>query len=137
MSCLRSLALAAALACAACGPSGTPEDELRMLQQRFKELGRAGPGALAPEQVRIKRRVDAVRAQLRAAAAEGEALSRSVDAEFHPYWGSLLKDGAEVSSFGFQVETYADVYTRRVSCFYAYSPQQAFRSPHDLMPHEL
>ncbi len=29
--CLRSLSLIAVLACAACGPSGTPEDELRAL----------------------------------------------------------------------------------------------------------
>jgi hypothetical protein len=26
---------------------------------------------------------------------------------------------------------------RRVSCLKAYSPQQYFRSPYDLMPHEL
>ena len=38
MSCLRSLALAAALACAACGPSGTPEDELRMLVAEVETL---------------------------------------------------------------------------------------------------
>ena len=43
----------------------------------------------------------------------------------------------EMSGFGLQVSLYADVYARRVSCLGAYSPQQFFRSPHDLMPHEL
>ena len=52
-------------------------------------------------------------------------------------WGSLLKQDSELSSFGQQVEAYADVYMRRVSCLRHYSPMQFFRSPHDLMPHEL
>jgi hypothetical protein len=60
-----------------------------------------------------------------------------VDRSFHPYWGSLLKQDSELSSFGQQVDAYADVYMRRVSCLRHYSPMQFFRSPHDLMPHEL
>jgi hypothetical protein len=60
-----------------------------------------------------------------------------VDRAFHPYWGSLLKEENEMSGFGLQVSTYADIYTRKVSNLLAYSPQQYFRSPHDLMPHEL
>jgi hypothetical protein len=35
------------------------------------------------------------------------------------------------------VDTYADVYMSRVSCLRHYSPMQFFRSPYDLMPHEL
>jgi hypothetical protein len=42
-----------------------------------------------------------------------------------------------MSSFGLQVDLYADIYMRRVSCLRSYSPQQFFRSPYDLMPHEL
>ena len=38
MSCLRSLALVAALACASCGPSGTPEDEIRALVEEAETL---------------------------------------------------------------------------------------------------
>ena len=60
-----------------------------------------------------------------------------IDRRFHPYWGSLLKEAAEKSSFGDQVEEYACLYTSRVSNFLAYSPLQYFRSPRDLMPHEL
>jgi hypothetical protein len=64
-------------------------------------------------------------------------LGDRIDKRFHPYWGSLLKEEAEKSSFGDQVEEYACLYTSRVSNFLAYSPLQYFRSPRDLMPHEL
>jgi hypothetical protein len=64
-------------------------------------------------------------------------LHERVERTVHPYWGSLLKEENEMSGFGLQVSLYADVYARRVSCLGAYSPQQFFRSPHDLMPHEL
>ena len=62
---------------------------------------------------------------------------RPIDSRFHPYWGSLLKEASEKSSFGDQVEEYACLYTSRVSNFLSYSPLQYFRSPRDLMPHEL
>ena len=65
------------------------------------------------------------------------ALEKRTDQRFHPYWGSLLKEGAEQSSFGAQVEEYACVYTSRVSNFLSYSPQQYFRSPRDVMAHEI
>jgi hypothetical protein len=42
-----------------------------------------------------------------------------------------------MSSFGLQVDLYADIYMRRVSSLNSYSPQQSFHSPRDLMPHEL
>ena len=64
-------------------------------------------------------------------------MAERISQRFHPYWGSLLKELSEVSSFGLQVDLYADVYTHRVSCLRHHSPQQYFRSPYDLMPHEL
>jgi 5'-nucleotidase len=76
-------------------------------------------------------------AALRALAAEYRALEKSIDARFHPYWGSLFKQDVELSSFGDQVEEYACLYTARVSNLLHYSPLQFFRSPRDLMPHEL
>ena len=114
------------------------EDELRFYQARFKELSRApaGNGAEA-ERIRAKRAVERVRAQLRSSVAELGVRAERVSARFHPYFGSLLKEQNEMSSFGLQVELYADIYMRRVSCLKSYSPQQYFRSPYDLMPHEL
>jgi 5'-nucleotidase len=122
------------------------EDELRFYQMRYKELSRriehAVPGEVAlveaeAERLRTKRAIDRVRARLRHAEAEIQAIDRRVDQRFHPYWGSLLKEENEQSSFGAQVEEYACLYTSRVSDFLFYSPQQFYRSPRDEMAHEL
>jgi len=134
------------------------EDELRFYQMRYKEqsrliehAGHASPGASEPpgpsktnglseaeaERARMKRAIDRVRARLRHAEAELQAIERRVDQRFHPYWGSLLKEENEQSSFGAQVEEYACLYTSRVSDFLLYSPQQFYRSPRDEMAHEL
>ena len=74
---------------------------------------------------------------MRAVETETTKLEAVVDRRFHPYWGSLMKESNEMSSFGDQVEAYACVYTSRVSNFLNYSPLQHFRSPRDLMPHEM
>jgi 5'-nucleotidase len=115
------------------------EDELRYYQNRFKELSKNQPAEpfFESERARIKRALERIRAELRANVSEHEVLAERVSRRFHPYFGSLLKEQNEMSSFGLQVDLYADVYMRRVSCLKAYSPQQFFRSPYDLMPHEL
>jgi HAD superfamily 5'-nucleotidase-like hydrolase len=126
------------------------EDELRFYQTRFKELSRrmdhaqAGNGQKTngyadaeSERLRIKRAIDRVRGRLRHLEAELSAIERRIDQRFHPYWGSLLKEENDQSSFGAQVEEYACLYTSRVSDFLLYSPQQYFRSPRDEMAHEL
>ncbi|HVU02276.1 MAG TPA: HAD-IG family 5'-nucleotidase [Polyangiaceae bacterium] len=113
------------------------EDELRHYQARFKELEKGGALEGAEERKRAKRRIERIRGELRHIKTEYNRLRENVDRSFHPYWGSLLKQDAELSSFGQQVDTYADVYMRRVSCLRHYSPMQFFRSPYDLMPHEL
>jgi 5'-nucleotidase len=114
------------------------EDELRFYQARFKELSR---GAASPsadtDRLRTKRALERVRSELRSNLAETDVRGERISSQFHPYWGSLLKEQNEMSSFGLQVDLYADIYMRRVSCLRAYSPQQYFRSPYDLMPHEL
>jgi HAD superfamily 5'-nucleotidase-like hydrolase len=127
------------------------EDELRFYQTRYKELSRRiehahskanGGNGLSvadaeAERARIKRAIDRVRGRLRGVDAELQAIERRVDQRFHPFWGSLLKEENEESSFGSQVEEYACLYTSRVSNFLLYSPQQYFRSPRDEMAHEL
>ncbi len=97
----------------------------------------ATKGELEAERGRVKRAVERVRGRLRQVESELSAIERRVDARFHPFWGALLKEGHEQSSFGAQVEEYACLYTSRVSNFLAYSPQQFFRSPRDVMAHEL
>jgi hypothetical protein len=120
------------------------EEDLRHYQVRIKELSRlieGRPGSSSPEleaeRLRIKRAVEKIRGLLREVESESRSLDASVDFRFHRYWGSLLKEGHEQSSFGKQVDDYACVYTSRVSNFLLYSPQQYFRSPRDVMAHEL
>ncbi|MDB4946472.1 MAG: superfamily [Labilithrix sp.] len=125
------------------------EDDLRYYQARIKEISRHiehATGAKAngtpttdldAERMRFKRAVERIRGKLRQIDAEITSMERRIDLRFHPYWGSLLKEGAEQSSFGKQVDEYACLYTSRVSNFLAYSPQQTFRSPRDVMAHEI
>jgi len=123
------------------------EDQLRYHQQRFKDVtrrmedaGEKGGNGSSPfeaERSRIKRAVERIRGHLRAVDAEASRIEREIARRFHPYWGSLLKEASETSSFGDQVEEYACIYTSRVSNLLAYSPLQYFRSPRDQMPHEL
>ncbi|HEY2512038.1 MAG TPA: 5'-nucleotidase domain-containing protein, partial [Polyangiaceae bacterium] len=124
------------------------EDDLRYLQGRFKDLARQidhlreKPNGvplpdLEAERGRAKRALERVRGKLRNLEAELGTIERRIDQRFHPYWGSLLKEANEQSSFGAQVEEYACLYTSRVSNFLSYSPQQYFRSPRDVMAHEI
>ena len=124
------------------------EDELRYIQNRLKELARriehahAKPNGVQVVEVeaergRVKRAIDRIRGRLRQVDGELNTIERRIDRRFHPFWGSLLKEANEQSSFGAQVEEYACLYTARVSNFLSYSPQQFFRSPRDEMAHEL
>ena len=124
------------------------EDDLRFYQARFKDLSRHIDHAkekpngvslpdLEAERGRVKRALERVRGRLRALDAEISLIERRIDQRFHPFWGSLLKEGNEQSSFGAQVEEYACLYTSRVSNLLAYSPQQFYRSPRDVMAHEI
>lgn len=116
------------------------EDEYRYLQTRQRALQRAAKAGHEVEQAAqasLSRAMDGIRVALRALDPEYRALERQIDRVFHPYWGSLFKQGVELSSFGDQVEAYACLYTARVSNLLPYSSLQHFRSPRDLMPHEL
>ncbi len=73
---------------------------------------------------------------LREIVARRISLSEKVAQHYNPYWGSVFKEGPEVSRFGEQVENFACVYTSRVSNFLYYSPSQYFRAPRHWMSHE-
>ena len=117
-------------------------DELRALRQALRH-GRLAP--LSPpiseaeahaRALRFTRRMERTKAQLRAIESESAELEQSIESEFHPFWGPLLKAGAEPSSFGHQVKTYACLYTMRVSNFLGYSSLHYFRPPRERLPHE-
>lgn len=127
---------------------GELEDELRAHQTLYKEHTRrleatkttrddALVQAIEVNRQRVKRAVERVRGLMRHVDAESREIDERVDRRFHRYWGPLLKEGTELSSYGDQVQDYACVYTAKVSNLLYYSPIQYFRSPRDLMPHEM
>jgi 5'-nucleotidase len=120
------------------------EDELRYYQGRYRALTRRGArddadggAARAAAAEESRRTVDGLKAALRTLEVQARDTSRRTQEIFHPYWGSLFKQGVELSSFGDQVEHYACLYTSRVTNLANYSPMHMFRSPRDLMPHEM
>lgn len=60
---------------------------------------------------------------------------QEIDRSFHPQWGALFHDGAEISHFGGQVQTYADLYSSRVSNLARYPENKYFHAPWQLMAH--
>ncbi|MCA9582189.1 MAG: HAD-IG family 5'-nucleotidase, partial [Myxococcales bacterium] len=121
--------------------------ELQAQQSHLKEItkkvdaykleGKRIPTDLDGDRVVTRKNVERLRTQVKILEEEINALEDRIDEAFHPFWGSLLKAGPEKSSFGNQVETYACLYTDRVSNFFEYSPHHYFRSPRDRMPHEF
>ncbi len=67
---------------------------------------------------------------------ESQALEDAIETRFNKYWGWVFREKQELSLFGDQVQSYADIYTSQVSNFLFYSPNQFFRAPRDFMPHE-
>lgn len=67
---------------------------------------------------------------------ELDELGSDIQKQFNPFFGPIFKAGNENSLFAEQVETYACLYTSRVSNFLAYSPFHLFRSPREHLPHE-
>lgn len=56
--------------------------------------------------------------------------------QFNPYWGSFFKQGESKTRFSGQLETYACLYTSRVSNFGFYGTNRYFRVTRDPMMHE-
>lgn len=117
-------------------------DELRARQVRLKSIERDREDGVERDESSQdayraeKRAIEAVRQMLREDEERARNIERTVDERFHRGWGSLFKEGVEVSSFGDQVEEYACLYTMKVSNLGSYSPTHYFRSPRDYMPHE-
>ncbi|MCC7431059.1 HAD-IG family 5'-nucleotidase [bacterium] len=64
-------------------------------------------------------------------------LEAEIEADYNVNWGPIFKSGNVNSRFGDQVQNFACVYTSRVSNFFDYEDEKYFRSPMELMPHEL
>lgn len=120
------------------------DDETTHLKLRLTQVEQAlddgGDTGRLEELSKLKRQLrlslDRKRRDLKAVIARREELTLQIERAYNPYWGSVFKEGSELSRFGEQVEDYACVYTSRVSNFLSYSPSQYFRSPRHWMAHE-
>lgn len=99
-------------------------------------VGDVEPEALAAAEKVLRRRLDQDKRELRAVAAEGQALESALANEVNPYWGMVFKEAHELSRFGEQVDDYACIYTSRVSNLLYYSPMHHFRAARNDMHHE-
>ncbi|EME29929.1 5' nucleotidase family protein [Galdieria sulphuraria] len=119
-------------------------DELRRLRDDLDEwLDRLESELVHREEVDSESRMETIQAELDQARKEyrrtKEALDitfNTYDSKFHPIWGQLFKTGYQNSYFAHQVETYACLYTSRVSNIRLVSPEIHFRCMVDYMPHD-
>lgn len=106
------------------------DDRIADCKERLSQL------AEGPERDLVRRGLEEAKARLRTLVEETRGLQRDIDAAFNPHWGSVFKEGSEVTRFGRQVEKFACVYTSRVGNLFGYSPAQYFRAPRHWMAHE-
>jgi HAD superfamily 5'-nucleotidase-like hydrolase len=112
--------------------------------QRLEKLveGANGSGEEPREQVMRKlanahQRLSEIlraRARVHDVIAETDAACNSA---YNAYWGTLFREGNEISRFGHQIKDFACVYTSRVSNFLNYPVNTYFRAPMDRMSHEI
>jgi len=108
-------------------------DVVRLYQHQL-ETGRFIPSEpLEAMKQRAKRITDEHRKTLRAEADWAE----QIGSKFSTYWGSFFKQGTSKTRFAAQLETYACLYTSRVSNFAYYGSNRYFRVAQDPMMHEL
>ncbi len=107
---------------------------LRLALQRAK--GGYGPagGPTLPE---VERGLSRCRERLEKLDAELAPLAQSSDEVSSRRWGPLLRAGNDKSHLARQVETYADIYTSRVSNFLFRTPFAYLRSVHGNLPHDV
>jgi 5'-nucleotidase len=126
----------------------TSDEELQILRSKIASNARQAKVASDRGDTRRARHLLAENEKLLEKAHEKQALLDRQDegikqaiadreANIHPIWGSLMKVGLERSRFANQVESYACLYTSRVSNIRFYSPFKRFTSFHDTLPHEV
>ena len=108
----------------------------RLCEAGLEHYAEEERAALRRTQRWARETLDARRRALRANLKVHDTLQEEIDGAYNAHWGPLFRDGVEHSSFGSQVDSYACVYTSRVSNFLHYSPTCYFRAPRDRMAHE-
>ena len=84
-----------------------------------------------------KAKYDILHKQILDKRAELKAELQEVHDAVQSIWGELMRAGLEKSRFARQVEGYACLYTTKVTNILSYSAIHEFRSPRDVLPHEM
>ncbi len=108
------------------------DDLLRDLYLRLKALHLRQKNGEA-----VQDEVDVIRKEMDVLESDVARQEQAVLRAFNPLFGMLFKERHEPSLFGAQMEDYACIYTSKVSNLALYSPMEYFRSPRDLLPHEI
>lgn len=62
---------------------------------------------------------------------------KQYEKHFNPFWGEIMRAGAEPSSFASQIERYACIYMTKIADFKGYSPRNYYRPKKRKMAHEM
>ncbi|MBK8262187.1 MAG: HAD-IG family 5'-nucleotidase [Nannocystis sp.] len=97
--------------------------------------GKDAEGLLEEARAQVRQRVDRLRKYEEETAQTLARRIEEVDLSFNRYWGSVFAARKDVSRFGAQVDSYACIYTSRVTNFRFVSPVKYFHAPHGSLPH--
>jgi HAD superfamily 5'-nucleotidase-like hydrolase len=84
----------------------------------------------------LTHRLTEIRARTEALDAEIAPMARAASELFNPNWGPLMRAGNDKSHLARQMESYADIYTSRVSNLLYATPYAFLRSPRGSLPHD-
>lgn len=116
------------------------QDKLdRNREQRHLLATRLSPEALRAldhEADQIRAEFEASQARVLAQEARVAGLDRDIEADFNARWGSIFRDGYQLTRFADQIQQYACAYTGKISNLYFMDPGAALYSPVPTLPHE-
>ena len=84
----------------------------------------------------LTHRLAEIRARTDALDEEIAPMARAANEIFNPHWGPLMRAGNDKSHLARQMESYADIYTSRVSNLLYATPYAFLRSPRGSLPHD-
>eukprot|EP00291_Cryptomonas_curvata_P019243 CAMPEP_0172161178 /NCGR_PEP_ID=MMETSP1050-20130122/5978_1 /TAXON_ID=233186 /ORGANISM="Cryptomonas curvata, Strain CCAP979/52" /LENGTH=507 /DNA_ID=CAMNT_0012831041 /DNA_START=364 /DNA_END=1887 /DNA_ORIENTATION=- len=92
--------------------------------------------SLTPKRAQIAEELAKASGELTAVKSAFSSELRAYHSAFHPVWGQMFKVGYQNSRFAQQVQSYACLYTSKVSNLGLVSPEMNYRTQSDMMPHD-
>lgn len=108
---------------------------IRLALQRHRN--HYAPSKVEPAEVgALTHRLTEIRGRTETLDAEIAPMARAASELFNPNWGPLMRAGNDKSHLARQMESYADIYTSRVSNLLYATPYAFLRSPRGSLPHD-